>query len=160
MQYVRANTKHSRIQLKQLAIQFTVPLSIITLVVVTKWWYVLPVDARHTFYWGFPLACVGEGWHTSGALQFFVLEGLADILIHFLLWFVLTSIFFRMARLQRVPKFVSGTLWSTAILIMCIGGIIIAHAHPTIYLKRDYDWKIIHTGYTFVWQRTPLPGDE
>lgn len=146
--------------MKQLALKISIPLAIISLVVVTKWWYVLPVDARQTFYWGFPFAFVGEGWQTSGALQFFLLEGLADILIHFAFWFLLTYTLLRMSIIKRIPKLVSGILWSITFIVIITAGIIIVNSYPKVNLKRDYDWKIINSGYKFVWQKTPTQDEE
>jgi hypothetical protein len=146
--------------MKQLAIKFIMPLTIISFVVVTKWWYILPVDARQTFYWGFPFAFVCEGWQTSGALQFFLLEGLADILINFSFWFLLTYTLLRLSIIKRIPKLVSGILWSIAFFLIITGGIIIFNCYPTINLKRDYEWKIINSGYKFIWQNTPTQDDE
>jgi hypothetical protein len=146
--------------MKQLTIRFIIPLTIISFVVVTKWWYVLPVDARQTFFWGFPFAFVGEGWQTSGALQFFLLEGLADISIYFAFWFLLTYIFLRRGIIKRIQRLASGMFWLIACFVIIIGGIIIFNSNPTVYLKRGYDWKIINSGYKFVWQHTPPKADE
>jgi membrane-associated phospholipid phosphatase len=108
--------------MKQLTLRFIIPLTIISFVLVTKWWYVLPIDARQTFYWGFPFAFVGEGWQTSGALQFFLLEGLADISIYFAFWFLLTSIFLRLQIIKRIHRLASGMLWSIAFFVIISGG--------------------------------------
>jgi hypothetical protein len=160
LQNVIANGKQTKTKMKQLAIKFIMPLTIISIVIVTKWWYVLPIDARQTFYWGFPFAFVGEGWQTSGALQFFFLEGLADILINFSFWFLLTFTLLRLSIIKRIPKLVSGILWSIAFFLIITGGIIIFNSYPTINLKRDYDWKIINSGYKIVWQNTPTLDEE
>jgi len=157
---VIAYGKQTKTKMKQLAIKFIIPLTIISFVVVTKWWYVLPIDARQTFYWGFPFAFVGEGWQTSGALQFFLLEGLADISIYFAFWFLLTYILMRLSIIKRMPKLVSGILWSIAFFLIITGGIIIFNSYPTINLKRDYEWKIINSGYKFIWQNTPTQDEE
>ncbi len=137
-----------------------IPLTIISFVVVTKWWYVLPIDARQTFYWGFPFAFVGEGWQTSGALQFFLLEGLADISIYFAFWFLLTYPLLRMPIIKRIPRLASGMLWLIAVFVIISGGIIMFNSYPTIKMKRDYNWEIINSGYKFVWQKTPPKDDE
>jgi hypothetical protein len=141
--------------MKQLTLRFILPLTILSFAVVTKWWYVWPVDARQTFYWGFPLAYVGEGWQTSGALQFFLLEGLVDVSTYFAFWFVLTYVFWRRTLIQRAHRLISRLLWSMAILVILGGGFIIFTSYSTIQLTRDYDWEILDTGYTFIWQNTP-----
>jgi hypothetical protein len=146
--------------MKQVTWRFAVPLSIISFVVVTKWWYALPLDARQTFYWGFPYAFVAEGWQTSGALQFFMLEGLADLSIYFAFWFLFTYIFLRKTVIKRIHRLTSGLLWSIAFFVIIIAGIIIFNSYPSIKMKRDYDWKIINSGYKFIWQNTPPKEEE
>jgi hypothetical protein len=69
--------------MKKQIVQLTLALTSISMYSVTKWWYTLPVDGPDKLYWGFPLAFMGEGFHTSMSLQFFVLEFLADFLVYF-----------------------------------------------------------------------------
>ena len=46
------------------------------------WWFALPIDGPDKFYWGFPFAFLGEGFHTSMSYQFFILELIADFIIY------------------------------------------------------------------------------
>lgn len=117
------------------------------------------MDARQTYYWGFPFAYVGEGWHTSGALQFFLIEGLADISIYFSFWFLLTYILLHLSFIKHIHRLASRIHWSIALFVLIGGGIIIYSSYPTLALKRDDDWKIINSGYKFVWQNTPQQDD-
>ena len=141
--------------MKHLATRFILPTAIISFAAVTKWWYVLPVDARQTFYWGFPLAFMGEGWQTSGSLQFFVLEGLIDLVVHFFLWTLLAYAFVRSFKVKKIPLLVSGTLWSISFLLIIVGSIVVSISYPSITLRRGYEWTIIDSGYQFIWQGTP-----
>jgi hypothetical protein len=152
--------KETKTQMKQLTMRLIIPITLISFVAVTKWWYVLPVDARQTFYWGFPFAFVGEGWQTSGALQFFLLEGLADFSIYFAFLFLSTYTLLRMSIINQIHRLAAGVLWSIALFVLISGGIIIFNSYPTIKMKRDYDWKIINSGYKFIWQNTPPKDDE
>jgi hypothetical protein len=115
---------------------------------------VLPTDARQTYYWGFPFAFVGEGWQTSGAIQFFLLEGLADLLSYFVFWFVLIYIFWSISFIKRIPKLVSRMLWSITSFLLIGAVIIIYFSYPTFKLTKDYDWELINYGYKFIWQKT------
>ncbi len=69
--------------MKQMTIKLTLPLTIILMFFITKWWYAIPVDGPEKLYWGFPLAFMGEGFHTSMSLQFFGLAFLADFAVLF-----------------------------------------------------------------------------
>jgi len=50
-------------------IKIAILLAIVSFPVFTIWWYAIPVDGVDTIYWGFPFPYIGEGWHTSGAMQ-------------------------------------------------------------------------------------------
>lgn len=135
--------------------KFVLPLTLVSFFCLNKWWYVTPVDARQTYFWGFPFAFVGEGWQTSGALQFFVLEWLADFSVFFLFWFAILYLLKRFIAPPMPPKWLLYPLWSLSFLAILAGGTIIAFSYPTFKLKRDFDWEVIQSGYKFVWQRTP-----
>ena len=75
--------------IKQLTWRLTLPLTIISFGLFTKWWYVLPVDAPDTMMAGFPFAFVGDGWFTSMSVQIFLIELCADFIIYFLFWLVI-----------------------------------------------------------------------
>jgi hypothetical protein len=123
-------------------------------------WYVAPVDARETYFWGFPFACVGEGWQTSGSLQIFLLEGLADLFIYF---FSLSGIFFllnRFYKLKAAPGWLVTALWTLSFSAVLFVGTIISVSYPYIKLTRDFEWRIIKSGYKFVWQQTPQPAKD
>ena len=143
--------------MKKLILKTSLPLAIIAFAVFTKWWHVLPFDARQTFYWGFPFAYVGEGWQTSGALQFFILEALVDFMLYFLVCYGLLWILFSLLKLKTISKLIGKTLWSLAFLITIAWAFIISFSHPTFYLTRNYDWKVLSEGYLFMGQKTPLP---
>lgn len=124
---------------------------------ITKWWYALPVDGPDKLYWGFPFAFVGEGFHTSGSLQFFALEWAADFLIYFIFWL---AIFFFMRILKPplvIKKAAVRFLWSIAIFILMGQCLLIWISNPVFHFKRPYEWQVMETGYNFIWQQTPRP---
>lgn len=143
--------------MKKLILKFSLPIAVIAFAAFTKWWYVLPFDARQTFYWGFPFAYVGEGWQTSGALQFFILEALIDFTLYFLVCYGMVWIIFLLYRINSVSKLLLKTLWSLTFLIIIGWTMIISFSYPTFFIKRNYDWKILSEGYLFIWQKTPNP---
>ena len=65
------------------AVTLILPLSIISLTIFTKWWYILPVDAPDSMMYGFPIPYSCNGWHTSLSYQIFIFEFIVDLLIHF-----------------------------------------------------------------------------
>ncbi len=142
---------------RSLLLKINLPLTVIAFAAFTKWWNVLPFDARQTFYWGFPFAYVGEGWQTSGALQFFILEALVDFMLYFLVCYGLLWILFSLFKLKNISKLIGKTLWSLAFLIIIAWAFIISFSYPTFYLTRNYDWKVLSEGYLFMGQKTPLP---
>ncbi|MFA9212452.1 MAG: hypothetical protein ACEQSR_01210 [Candidatus Methylacidiphilales bacterium] len=143
--------------MKKLILKFSLHLAVIAFAAFTKWWYVLPVDTVQTFYWGFPFACVGEGWQTSGALQFFILETLVDFMFYFLVCYGMVWIIFLIYKIKTVSKLLLKTLWSLTIFFLILWALIISFSYPTFYIKRNYDWKILSEGYLFIWQKTPNP---
>ena len=143
--------------MKSLALKLALPLTILSMGVCTKWWYVLPTDARETYYWGFPFVFVGEGWHTSLSLQFFMVEWVADIVILFLFWVGWVYIMRRFSYFNPVNRYAVRILWSLTLLVMVGAGIIITFSSPIFHLKRDYDFRVIQSGYMFFWQNTPMP---
>jgi hypothetical protein len=142
---------------KEISFKYVLPLTVISFFTVTQWWYALPVDGVDTLYWGFPFPYVGEGWHTSGSLQFFILEVLADLLTYFLLCFALVS-----GMHKWVPSITSGKLFVRslrALAIFYILGIVLvlSVSNPVFNFKRPYEWRMIDHGLVFIWQRTPRP---
>lgn len=142
---------------KEISFKYVLPLTIISFFTVTQWWYALPVDGVDTLYWGFPFPYVGEGWHTSGSLQFFILEGLADLLTYLFLCFALVSVLHRW-----LPRITSSKLIPRIVLIlatMVILGVVfvLSVSNPVFNIKRPYEWRIVDNGLVFIWQRTPRP---
>lgn len=143
--------------MKQLILRFILPVTIVSFFLFTKWWYALPVDAPDKLYWGFPLAYVGEGFHTSLSLQFFAIEWVVDVSVYFLLWL---AIFFLLKRLRPqffIKKGVSVLVWSIAVVFLMGAGLVVWLSNPVFHLKRPYEWRVMETGYTFIWQQTPRP---
>ena len=141
---------------KQFIQQIIVPLTIISLGGFTKWWYVLPVDARESYFWGFPFAYVGEGWQTSGALQFFILEFIADFLTYFIFWALLFCLLNNMMKIKMLSRWTITALRTISFITVLIYIFIIAISYPSFSVKRDFEWKVIQSGYKFGWQQTPV----
>lgn len=124
---------------------------------ITKWWYALPVDGPDKLYWGFPLAFMGEGFHTSMSLQFFVLEFLADFVVYFTVIFLLLVAFTKWFPSFQIPKLITKTIWVLTLILLIGFGFIVTTSNPIFKIKRNYDWKVLQTGCIFIWQKTPRP---
>lgn len=143
--------------MKQLTIKLTLPLTIISMFLITKWWFALPIDGPDKLYWGFPIPFFGEGFHTSMSFQFFILEFVADFIIYFLGWVCLFYLISKKFSITNVSKLLLKTVWSLALLLTIGFIILVSTSNPVFHLKRNYDWKIMKTGYIFIWQATPRP---
>lgn len=124
---------------------------------ITKWWYAIPVDGPEKLYWGFPLAFMGEGFHTSMSLQFFGLAFLADFAVYFTVMLLLVVAFKKWFPAFQLPKIVTKTVWVLTIILLFGFGFIVTTSNPIFKIKRNYDWKVLQTGSIFIWQKTPRP---
>jgi hypothetical protein len=124
---------------------------------VTKWWYVIPVDGPDKMYWGFPFPFLGEGFHTSMSFQFFVVEFVADLIFYFLVWLCFFYLISKINSISNVSNFLLKTVWSLSFLLGIGFIILVSNSNPIFRFKRDYDWKILGTGHVFIWQETPRP---
>ena len=143
--------------MKQLTIKLTIPLSIISMFLVTKWWFALPIDGPDKLYWGFPFPFLGQGFHTSMSFQFFLLEFIANIIVYFLVWIGLLYLISKKYAITNASKFLLKTVWIMALVLTLGFSILVSTSNPVFLLKRDYNWKILQTGYVFIWQDTPWP---
>jgi hypothetical protein len=143
--------------MKQLTLKLVFPLTVISLVVFTKWWYTLPVDAPDTILTGFPLPFMGAGWHTSLSLQIFVGEFFLDLLVYFLFWFIVIYCVNRFWTTIRVHRILAILLLSLTGLIVAGSAFIASNSDNVYYLKRPWDMEIKKTGYMFIWQDQPRP---
>ncbi|MFM2134712.1 MAG: hypothetical protein RL021_112 [Bacteroidota bacterium] len=134
----------------------SIPKAILTAALFTKWWYAVPVDGPDKFYWGFPLAFVGEGFQTSMSLQVFLLEFVVDFLFYVFCWMVLRQFFKRMNIRHSLNKRIYRATWILSFLVVSVYSSLVAASSPVIHWKRPYQWNVKATGYIFIWERTPL----
>ena len=143
--------------MKQRTIKLAAALSLISMFMVTKWWFALPVDGPDKLYWGFPFAFMGEGFHTSMSYQFFIIEFIVNFVVYFSFWVILNLSVNKWLPNFKLPSLVFKIIWSLA-LLLCIGfGSLLSISNPVFHIKRPYDWKILQTGSVFIWETTPRP---
>ena len=108
--------------MKRLLWKLILPLTVISMMVFTKWWYALVVDGPDEIFTGFPFAFVCSGWYTSLSLQIFVLEFVANLLTYFLIISLLVYAIDRLIIKINVPRFVSISLIVLSSLIVILSG--------------------------------------
>jgi hypothetical protein len=143
--------------MKSLTAKIIIPLTIISIATLTKWWYVLPVDAPDTMFTGFPFPFVCDGWHTSLSLQIFVREFFADFLTYFICWLIFIFCVNRFVVKLNPHKAVTTGLWSLSVLIIAFATLFAANADNRFYWKRTFDMKVMATGFQFGWQHIEKP---
>jgi hypothetical protein len=143
--------------MKRLTWKLIFPLTIISLTVFTKWWYVLPVDAADSMMYGFPFPYACDGWHTSLSYQIFMTEFLGNLLIHLTFWFVIVMLTNRFIIEIRLHKVITIVLLTIAGIFLS-GLILIASDSNNIFkVKRQFDIEILKTGYKFIWNGYSRP---
>ncbi len=138
--------------MKQLIYPLVLPLTIISLAIFTKEWYVLPLDAAYSTLSGFPFPYVCNGWHTSLSLQYFLFEFVIDFLVYFIFWLSIIFSFNKFVLAIKMPKILSKFLLITSLFIIGITGIFVCNPNNLFYLKRDFNMEIIKTNYLFIWE--------
>ena len=126
-------------------------ISIILFTLVTKWWYVVPVDGRETSMLGFPLPYSAEAWHTSMARQYFAVEFLVDFSLYFLLSWALMQI---ITRRTIGGTWMRGLRWSVfiiAVLLLLMNLLWILQPNNLFYWTRDFEYELIDSGIQWWW---------
>ena len=133
------------------------PIIIISMLIFTKWWYVLPVDGPDVLFWGFPFAFIGEGFHTSMSFQLFLVDLFIDTLCYTIFWLIVFLIIKKKWPTFTISNWMYRIVWALAIVLVLSSCFIVSISNPIFKSKRNYDWQIMTSGYKFIWQSTPRP---
>lgn len=136
--------------MKKLVFNLVIPLTVISFILFTKWWYVQVVDWVDEIMIGFPLPYTCPCFHTSICQQVFILELVADLITYFLFWLFVVLFVNRFIIKINPKKVVTIVLYAITILATS-GYIFFFFFDHTLYARRDFEIKIIHTGYDFIW---------
>lgn len=136
---------------RQLIWRFILPMTIVSFGTITKWWYVLPVDAPDTIMVGFPLAFAADGWFTSMSLQIFILEFVIDFIVYLLFWFLVIFLIDRYLIRIKIPRIITGFLWILSTVIFSFAVWFSSFPEQYFKMKRDWDMKVLVTGYKLTW---------
>jgi hypothetical protein len=143
--------------LKKLTVKLILPLTIISFIIFTKWWYVLVVDGTDEIMYGFPLIYTCKGFHTSLSSQVFILELLIDLLIYFLFWFLFVYLVNRFLFTIKFHRVLFISLLTVTFIILGFSIFIASWSENKFYLKRDFQIEKMETGYNFIWQEQVRP---
>lgn len=143
--------------LKQLIWLLVFPLTIILFGTITKWWYVLPVDAPDTMMIGFPLAFTSDGWHTSMSCQIFLLEFVVDFFVYFSGCFLIGFLITRNLTRVSIPRWVTGLIWTVSTMIFSVAVFFASFPEHTSEIKRDWERQVLATGFKFIWTHQDRP---
>jgi hypothetical protein len=135
--------------MKQMIFRFTLPLTLISFALITKWWYGIAIDAKDVFFYGFPLIYKCEGFHTSLSTQYFLFEAIINLVSYFTVFLIITLVINRLWRI-RISRKVAQFFW-IALGIFIGGNVYLSIQMDDRYkLTRDFDVEIFDWGITFL----------
>lgn len=140
-----------------LMVKWAIPLTIISLFIFEKWWFILPEDAPDTMCYGFPFMYNCNGWHTSMSIQIFVLEFLLDFVVVLSFWFAVVFFINRMGKARVNTKWIYRIYWVFAVLIIVFNCLIMSVCDTEFKITRDFKMQVINKGYRFTWQHMERP---
>jgi hypothetical protein len=133
--------------MKILIFRLTLPLTLISFGIITKWSYGIAIEAKDVFFYGFPMIYKCEGFHTSMSTQYFLTEMTINLLTYFVVWLIITIILDRFWKIN-IPKRIAKIFW-IGFGIIFLGFAYMSNDLDDRYLmKRDFDVKIFDSGIT------------
>jgi len=133
--------------MKKLIFRLTLPLTIISFVIITKWSYGVVVDGTDEFLYGFPLIYKCRGFHTSLSTQYFLTEMTVNFLTYFVFWFIITFTVNQFWKVN-ITKLISKIFW-IGFGVLFLGFLYLSNDLDDRYLiKRDFEVKIFDSGFT------------
>ena len=131
--------------MRKLIFRLTLPLTLISFGIITKWSYGIVIDGTDEFLYGFPLIYKCDGFHTSLSTQYFLTEMIVNLLTYFALWLILTLILNRIWTIN-IPKRISKIFW-IGYSVLFLGFIYLSNDLDDQYsTKRDFEIKIFDSG--------------
>jgi|GEM_PF-1277116 len=136
-----------------LVLSIVLPLTIIFFGMITHWRYVSVEDGTNEFLYGFPLAFMCRGWHTSLSFQIFVSELVFNFLVYFTFLSTVIWLVDNYLKPIIVHKYLKFGLYSIAILTMSFYGFLFSNPNNIFKIKRDFNYSEIRSGVKFFWQK-------
>lgn len=133
--------------MRKLIFRLTLPLTLISFGIITKWSYGIAIDAKNVFFYGFPMIYKCEGFHTSMSTQYFLTEMAFNLLTYFVFWLILTLVLNRIWKIN-ITKRIAKIFW-IGFATLFLGFVYMSNDLDDRYLiKRDFDVKIFDGGIT------------
>jgi len=133
--------------MNKLIFRLTLPLTLISFGIITKWSYGIAIDAKDVFFYGFPMIYKCEGFHTSLSTQYFLTEMAVNLLTYFAFWLIITLVLNRIWKIN-IAKRISKIFW-IGFGVLFFGVAYLSNDLDDRYLiKRDFDVKIFDSGFT------------
>ncbi len=136
--------------MKRLLFQAIIPLTIISFITLSKWWYVSVVDGTDEIMHGFPLIYVCRGFHTSMSLQIFIGELLFDLFVYFLFLYVSIYIVNKYWPKFTIAKTISIVLYCLSGLLVALMILLLSNPDNRFKLKRDFDVEVMTSNIDFI----------
>ncbi len=132
--------------MKQLLWKLVLPLTLISFIVITKWWQVAVVNGPDEILYGFPLPFICSGWHTSMSYQIFIFEFVFDFFIYFSFWFF--TIYLMQRYIDKVNLHKAFTIVLPVIaIILFVFAIVLISSPDNIYpYQREFEMEVMKTG--------------
>ena len=134
--------------MRKILFRLTLPLTLISFGIITRWSYGIVVDGTDEFLYGFPLIYKCDGFHTSLSTQYFLTEMALNFLIYFVFWLIATWTINRLWKIT-IPKWISKIFWLGFGILFIVFAYISYDLDDRYLIKRDFDVKIIDSGFTF-----------
>lgn len=133
--------------MKKTIFRLTLPLTLISFGIITKWSYGIVVDGTDEFFYGFPLIYKCDGFHTSLSTQYFLTEMVINLLTYFTFWLIITCTINRFWKIN-IPKLISKIFW-IGFGVLFLGFLYLSNDLDDRYkMKRDFDVKMFDSGIT------------
>ena len=133
--------------MRKLIFRLTLPLTLISFGIITKWSYGIAIDTKDVFFYGFPMIYKCEGFHTSLSTRYFLTEMTINLLTYFVFWLIVTLVLNRIWKIN-IPKRIAKIFW-IGFGILFSGFVYLSNDLDDRYLiKREFEVEIFDSGFT------------
>nr|WP_294783414.1 hypothetical protein [uncultured Flavobacterium sp.] len=105
---------------KKRLLTLSLPLTLISFILFTKWWIVDVIDGSDCVTYGFPLIYKAPAFYTSLAQQFFIVEFVIDFLTYFLIVFTVLFLIDKFGLKINLNKKLDIIIYTLAIVLFVI----------------------------------------
>lgn len=135
--------------MKQLFFRLILPLAIISFMIFTRVWSVLPLDAPESVMRGFPLPYMCTAWHTSMSYQFFLLELLLDFSSYLLILTLIFALFVRFVKPIKVHDKIVFILWTYVGIFFIFLVLFFRSADHLYYFYCPFEYQTVSSSFEF-----------